>query len=174
MIQRTPHLGSRGVAVFDIDGVLADNKRRMDRLDPTNPDWAEFHHDQHEDPLIADNAALLQLLWDADYSIMVMTNRFEAYREQTTAWLRAKKIPFTRLIMRVPGQRYVGAKADNIQALLDEGLNVVLYVDDDPGHCQEVRDLGIPVIYVHSGYLGFFTQHFPISDLPDDPIGATA
>lgn len=157
--------------VFDIDGVLADNSRRYARLDRSNPDWKQFHAGQHEDPVIEDNVALLRMLWASDHNIMLATNRFEAYRDQTMRWLREHRIPFTRLLMRQPGTRYIGAKSKVIRDLLDEGIEVVMYVDDDPGHCQDVRDAcGIPVLYVHSGYMDHFTVD--LCTLPDDPIGS--
>ena len=158
--------------VFDIDGVLADNSRRLDRIDHTNPDWTDFHLDQHEDPVIEANMKLLRLLWAGGYNIVLMTNRFEAYRTQTEMWLTKHEVPHNRLIMRQHGTRYEGAKAKYVERLRASGADVVLYVDDDPDHCRNVEEVcGVPALYVHSGYKERFNKIHAFGSIPDDPVG---
>lgn len=165
------HSNNVQTVVFDIDGVLADNTARYAKLDRRNPDWTEFHREQHLDPIIPANVRLLKMLWNGGFNIILVTNRFEAYRSQTMDWLRGERIPFVRLVMRQPGEPYAGNKGREVKALIDSGINVVLAVDDDPDHCQDIEDVcEVPTLYVHSGYNDHFV--IPVSALPDDPIGA--
>jgi phosphoglycolate phosphatase-like HAD superfamily hydrolase len=165
------HSNNVATVVFDIDGVLADNSARYARLDRTNPDWTDFHRDQHLDPILLPNVTLLKMLWQGGYNIVLCTNRFEAYRPQTMGWLREHRIPFTRLIMRQPGTRYTGNKGQVISDLIEAGMNVVLAVDDDSDHCKDIEtNCGVPALYVHSGYNNHFAM--AVADLPDDPIGS--
>lgn len=139
--------------VCDVDGVLSDNSARLEALDRSNPDWVAFHDLQHEDPLRAAEAALLSLLYDGGYNVVLLTNRPEMYRAVTEEWLDRHQVRYHMLLMRKPGADYHQAKIDAVRALQAEDWDVSLCIDDDPQHCLNINDqCGVPTLYVHSGY----------------------
>lgn len=139
--------------VCDIDGVLSDNTARIAALDHDNPDWTAFHATQEDDPLRESEAALLRLLRDGGYNIVLLTNRPEAYREPTQRWLNKHAVPHHLLMMRKRGNDYHQAKINSVKELQDQGYEVALVIDDDPQHCDNIKShCGVPVLYVHSGY----------------------
>lgn len=140
--------------VCDIDGVLANGDHRNIHLGrgrfPT--DWNLFHRDQHLDPVIEGNAALLRMLYQGGVRIYLLTNRPSAYRTVTEQWLVRNHIPSDGLFMRDEGEPYATFKPEFVQRLLDNNVDVQLFIDDDPLLCSSVSSMGVPVLYVHSGY----------------------
>lgn len=141
------------VVIFDVDGVLANNDRRIRSLDREHPDWVAFHEDQESDPLRRAEAVLLRLLHASGHRIVLLTNRPESYRVQTETWLTTHELEYHQLIMRKNGDNYHEAKLKSVRTLVNEGWNIVLILDDDPQHCENLEnEFDIPVLYIHSGY----------------------
>lgn len=150
-------IGSNRAAIFDIDGVLADSTRRMDRMRAQQAagepvDWEAFHADQHEDPIKPGWTALLRLM-SPQVIIILLTNRNERYRTQTESWLHDHGIEFDQLLMRqdVAGSR--NSKTIHLEELLkNEAISIEVAIDDDPGHEEIYVTRGIPFVYAYSGY----------------------
>jgi hypothetical protein len=88
-------------AILDLDGCIADDRRRLPLIDPKAPDpWAAYHAGCYEDPLI--NEPLLTLC--CRYSIAFFTGRPSIWRAHTNGWLQnvVKFRPYL-LFMRSPG-----------------------------------------------------------------------
>lgn len=141
------------VAVWDLDGTLADASRRVARLDRDNPDWDDHHHDIHEDPVLRDQRALLQICEDAGLATIILTARPEKYREMTEWWLARHGIFPDAVLMRSPQDSIKTAeyKATAIDALLSRFI-IELVVDDHIEVIEVARQRGIPALYVHSYY----------------------
>jgi uncharacterized HAD superfamily protein len=159
----------RHAVVFDIDGCLADNSRRIARLNPAAPDWDEFHRDQHEDPVLESQAALMRMLHQTGYYIILLTARPEDYRWVTETWLGQHGLPHHALIMRHPEMPNRGFKKEVLTNLMRMYV-IRLVLDDDPDVITDARSLSIPAMYVHSGYYhkeSWGTDLRPSADLRD-------
>jgi hypothetical protein len=137
--------------IFDIDGVLADAAGRQHFLDWG--DWQSFFDAVGDDPTIEEIERLLELL-DASLHVILVTGRPKRVQRQTIAWLERYSIRWDLLIMREYGD-YSGVdrfKRETLHALLEDGFNVRLALDDDPkNHAMYVSE-GVPCVYIHSGY----------------------
>lgn len=140
--------------VCDIDGVLANGDHRNVHLGrgrwPT--DWTLFHRDQHLDPVIPGPANLVRMLYQGGVRVYLLTNRPVGYRTVTEQWLVRNGIPSDGLFMRGENDEYATYKPMFVERLLKNNVDVQLFIDDDPMLCQAVQDMGVPVLYVHSGY----------------------
>jgi FMN phosphatase YigB (HAD superfamily) len=146
-------LPERRICVFDIDGTLCDNSLRIARLNPADPDWDEFHETQVADPPLEAQVALLRLLHEAGYIIVIMTNRSrEHHYGATMTWLRKHNIPMDYLHMRHPEISMSVYKKSMLEDILNNVGPVSLVVDDDPNVIEQARELGIPALYIMSNY----------------------
>ena len=89
----------RPVAVFDIDGVLADVSHRLHYLQSYPQRWDRFFAAADRDPLLAEGAARLRAAL-VDHDVLYLTGRPERSRRLTKAWLRRHGLPTGPLIMR--------------------------------------------------------------------------
>lgn len=139
--------------VFDIDGVLADNSHRLAQLHPETPDWDAFHDAQHLDPPIQEQVTLLNMMLEGGFRVVLLTSRPEHYRQATVDWLATHGIEYHRLLMHP--QWEVDTHARFKQGALSNlrlQFNVRLVIDDSPETIAVARSLGIPALYIHSGY----------------------
>ena len=139
--------------VFDMDGVLSDAAGRQHHLTGKKKDWDAFFDACGEDRLIQDVAPLLELL-DRDLRIVLLTGRPVRVRELTLEWLDCHKLRWDLLVMR-PWGDYSAArsfKEATIPELRAAGLEPVLGFEDDLRNAEMFRALGVPCVYVHSGY----------------------
>ncbi len=124
--------GRPAVAVFDLDGVLADVRHRLHLLATRPKQWDAFFAAAVDDPLLPDGADLLHEL-AATYDIVYLTGRPERTRALTEDWLRRLRLPSGELRMR-PDRDHRPArlfKAEQMRALT-RSRTVVVVVDDDP------------------------------------------
>lgn len=71
--------------ILDLDGCLADDRRRLPLIDHSAPDpWEAYHADCENDPLMNHHYASLGRFYDS----LVFTARPEAVRAQTLRWLK--------------------------------------------------------------------------------------
>lgn len=132
------------LAVFDIDGVVADVRHRLHHLENYPQDWDSFFSEAVDDPPLADGLQLVldQLL--AGHEIAWLTGRPEWIRRLTRAWLVDQSLPVTELFMRPngdfrPARRF---KVDVLNRL--QGRDIVLFVDDDPDVVAAATAAGYP------------------------------
>src|SRR5689334_18895904 len=92
------------LAVFDIDGVVADVRHRLRFLERRPKDWARFFAAADRDPVLQEGATLAQEY--ARHHVLVwLTGRPEHLREVTSAWLSAAGLPAELLFMRPANDR---------------------------------------------------------------------
>lgn len=137
----------RGIAVFDVDGVLADVRHRLHHLERRPKRWDAFFAAMDDDTPLAEGVALAQRYADEGHGIAYLTGRNEAYRDLTVAWLRRHGLPDGRLVMRREDDRRPARvfKPQALSRLAREG-EIVTVVDDDRAVVAVLRDEGWPVV----------------------------
>ena len=119
------------VAIFDIDGVVADVRHRTHYLDRWPPDWGRFFDEAHRDPLLEQGHALVHAA-SKEHDIVWLTGRPEWLRLLTEDWFDEHDLPQAELIMRQMDDfrpaPYV--KVEALRALAPRGI--ASFVDDDP------------------------------------------
>lgn len=139
--------------VFDMDGVLSDAAGRQHYIEYPFPDWEAFFEACGEDALIDEVVRLLDLL-DDDLSIVLLTARPIRVQPQTLAWLEHYGLRWDLLIMRDFGDYMASRvfKHRSTDELLHYGFDCRLAFEDDPRNVAMFHHIGIPCIYIHSGY----------------------
>jgi phosphoglycolate phosphatase-like HAD superfamily hydrolase len=133
------------VAVFDIDGVLADVAHRLPHLQRRPKDWAAFFAAAPADAPLLDGVALARRL-EASCEIVYLTGRPESCRRDTLAWLTRHGLPEGRLLMRQASDRRTASLVKlELLRRLAAGRRVEVVVDDDPAVCQAAARAGYPV-----------------------------
>ncbi|GAA0917661.1 phosphatase domain-containing protein [Virgisporangium aurantiacum] len=133
------------LAVFDVDGVVADVRHRLKYLTRNPKDWAGFFAAAAADPPLETGVGLARE-WAASHDLVWLTGRPEHLRRVTERWLRDQGLPVERLLMRPANDRRPAKyfKADQIRALA-AGTEVAVVVDDDPAVTAELTRRGWPV-----------------------------
>jgi hypothetical protein len=132
------------LAVFDIDGVVADVRHRLHHLRPRKA-WGAFFRDAHADPLLDVGARLVAELAQ-QHEIVWLTGRPEWLRGVTADWLAAHGLPGTELHMRRDGD-YRPARVMKLAVL--RGLSdrdVAAFVDDDAEVVDDALRAGFPAV----------------------------
>jgi phosphoglycolate phosphatase-like HAD superfamily hydrolase len=132
------------LAIFDIDGVVADVRHRLHHLEGRRS-WTGFFREAHLDPLLAEGARLVADL-AREHEIVWVTGRPEWLREVTVDWLADHGLPGTELHLRPaddyrPAPRY---KLDVLRGLRRRGIAAV--IDDDDEVIQAALDAGFPAV----------------------------
>ncbi len=134
------------LAVFDVDGVLADVRHRLHHLARRPKDWDAFFGAAVDDPPLAEGL-LLARQSAQDCEVVYVTGRPERCREDTLAWFARHGLPEGRLAMRRPGDRRPArlAKPQLLQRLA-RGRVVAVVVDDDEQVCDAYERAGYRVL----------------------------
>jgi hypothetical protein len=132
------------IAVFDVDGVVADVRHRLHHLEGRRS-WHGFFAEAAADTLLAEGAALVATL-AAQHEIAWLTGRPEWLREVTARWLAQHGLPAGELYLRPngdyrPAPRY---KLDVLRRLAPRGIAAV--VDDDDEVVQAALAAGFPAV----------------------------
>ncbi|MEY4402325.1 MAG: hypothetical protein RIR91_360 [Verrucomicrobiota bacterium] len=77
--------------------------------------------------------------------VVVLTNRPESDRAKTVADLKAIGLDYQQLIMNKDGSPAPEFKAGAVKAMLDAGLEVDEFIDNDPANRAAVEALGVEV-----------------------------
>ncbi|MEV1009662.1 hypothetical protein [Streptomyces sp. NPDC049881] len=139
----------RPLAVFDLDGTLADVRHRLHHLASRPKDWNAFFRDAAKDTPLHDGVALAHERARTD-EIAYVTGRPERCRADTERWLARHGLPPGRLLMRRADDRRPAriAKPELLRELA-RGRTVSVVVDDDQQVCAAYRDAGFPVRHAH-------------------------
>lgn len=124
------------LAVFDVDGVVADVRHRLHHLHRHR--WHRFFADAGADPLLPEGRLLVTDL-AREHEIVWLTGRPEWLRDVTSEWFGRHGLPGTELHMRPEGDYRPARiyKLEVLRRLMPRGIAAV--VDDDP----EVIDAGM-------------------------------
>lgn len=136
----------RPLAVFDLDGVLADVRHRLHHLESRPKDWDGFFRDAVRDPVHPEGVALLREA-AADCEVVYVTGRPESCRRDTVDWLRQHGLPEGDLRMRRSRDRRPArlAKPELLRELAAT-RTVAVVVDDDLEVCDAYERDGWPVL----------------------------
>ncbi|MTE22222.1 hypothetical protein F0L17_24600 [Streptomyces sp. TRM43335] len=139
-------MAPRPLAVFDLDGTLADVRHRLRFLDTRPRDWDAFFAAAPDDPPLAEGVELA-LAHVGEHEVVYVTGRPERCRRDTVEWLARHGLPHGRLMMRGGRDRRPArvTKPELLRALA-RGRTVALVVDDDPLVCDAYERAGFPVV----------------------------
>lgn len=134
------------LAVFDIDGVLADVRHRLHHVERRPKDWDAFFAAAVDDPPLEQGVALARASAE-DCEVVYVTGRPERCRRDTLAWFRQHGLPEGTLSMRRSGDRRPARQA-KLQLLqrLARDRTVAVVVDDDLQVCRAYEDAGFRVL----------------------------
>ncbi|MHB8961494.1 MAG: phosphatase domain-containing protein [Candidatus Limnocylindrales bacterium] len=137
---------TRPLAVFDVDGVLADVRHRLRFVEGRPKDWDAFFSAAVDDPPLPQGVALAQES-AKDCEVVYVTGRPEGCRRDTLAWFAEHGLPEGRLSMRRPRDFRPArvAKLDLLRTIsADRAVAVV--VDDDLQVCDAYEAAGFRVL----------------------------
>jgi hypothetical protein len=133
------------IAVFDVDGVLADASHRQHHVESRPKDWEAFFAEVGGDTLLEHGRRrLLDLA--ADHEIVLLSGRPEGTRADTLAWLTRQGLGGLRLVLRPDSdhRRAADFKASVIGEIGSPD-EVALVLDDDPSITARLAMLGYRV-----------------------------
>jgi hypothetical protein len=132
----------RPLAVFDVDGVLADVRHRLHHLESRPKNWDGFFRAAVSDPPLAEGVALCKES-AKECEVVYVTGRPEHCRRDTLAWFAQHDLPEGRLSMRRAGDRRPARMAKpQLLRLLAKGRVVAVVVDDDEQVCDAYEEAG--------------------------------
>jgi hypothetical protein len=134
----------RSLAVFDVDGVVADVRHRLHHLERRRS-WNAFFDAADEDGLLAEGARLVADL-ARRHEIVWLTGRPEWLRAVTEDWLAQHGLPDGELYLRPyadyrPAPQY---KLSVLRSLAPRGIAAV--IDDDDEVVQAALRAGFPAV----------------------------
>ena len=141
----------RPLAVFDLDGTLADTRHRLHHLERRPKDWDAFFAAAPDDPPLETGVALARES-AGECDVAYVTGRPEQCRAVTLAWLSAQGLPPGTLVMRSSGDRRPASTAKvALLRRLAAGRVVAVVFDDDERVCDAYEAQGFPVVRARWG-----------------------
>jgi hypothetical protein len=140
-----PQPDIRPLAVFDIDGVLADVRHRLHHLQARPQRWERFFQAADRDPLLAEGAERLRAAL-VDHDVLYLTGRPERTRWLTERWLAHHDLLTGPLLMRRDDDHRPARwmKREVLRGLA-VARDVVSVLDDDPAVVAVLEADGWPV-----------------------------
>ncbi|WP_436735765.1 LNS2 domain-containing protein [Streptomyces sp. BBFR102] len=136
----------RPIAVFDLDGTLADTTHRQHFLERSPRDWRGFFAAAPTDPPLAEGVALAREA-AAGCDLLYLTGRPERCRADTEAWLREHGLPEGPVRMRREHDRRPAVRAKlEVLSALRATRPVRMLVDDDPLVLAQAQRAGFQVV----------------------------
>lgn len=132
------------LAIFDIDGVVADVRHRLHHLERRRA-WRSFFEAADRDTLLAEGAQLVSDL-AGRHEIVWLTGRPEWLRDTTADWLAEHGLPGEELYLRPPGdfRPAPNYKLDVLHGLAPRGIAAV--IDDDDEVVRAALAAGYPAV----------------------------
>ncbi|MEU3187924.1 hypothetical protein ABZ707_27540 [Streptomyces sp. NPDC006923] len=139
----------KALAVFDLDGTLAETGHRQHFLERKPRDWNGFFGAAGEDTPLAEGVRLVLEAAQED-EVVYLTGRPERCRRDTLAWLAAHGLPEGRLWMRRDSDRRP-ARTTKLEVLrrLAGTRRIRMLVDDDELVCDAAERAGFRVVRAH-------------------------
>ncbi|MFF3957795.1 hypothetical protein ACFYY1_31990 [Streptomyces sp. NPDC001890] len=136
----------RPLAVFDLDGTLADSGHRQHYLEGRRRDWDGFFAAAVDDPPLAEGVRLA-LDSAGSCEVRYLTGRPERCRRDTVAWLAEQGLPEGRVYMRRDDDRRPARRTKlEILKRLGREREIRMLVDDDELVCDEAEQAGFTVV----------------------------
>ncbi|MEW2550785.1 phosphatase domain-containing protein [Streptomyces zhihengii] len=137
---------SRPLAVFDLDGTLADAGHRQHLLRRAPRDWDAFFAAAPDDPPLDEGVRLCREA-AGECEIVYLTGRPERCRRDTVDWLAARELPEGRIFMRRDDDRRPARRTKlEILRRLGAGREIRMLVDDDELVCLDAERAGFRVV----------------------------
>ena len=138
---------SRPLAVFDVDGVLADVRHRVHHLEAGRNDWRAFFAAAKDDPALETGLALAHEL-ATEHDLAYLTGRPDGLRRVTRRWLTRHGLPPGPLVMRPAGD-YRPARVMKLAALrrLAADQDIEIVIDDDQEVVRALEEAGFAVLH---------------------------
>jgi hypothetical protein len=135
--------GERAIAVFDIDGVVADVRHRLHHLTSSPKDWTGFFAAAAADPPL-ETGLLLVADMARNYDIVWLTGRPSRLHAITSTWLDRYGLGSNELHMRAnrdyrPARVYKLGELHKLAA-----RSIVAFVDDDDEVVTSAAAAGYP------------------------------
>ncbi|MBW5262605.1 phosphatase domain-containing protein [Streptomyces poriferorum] len=136
----------RPLAVFDLDGTLADTAHRQHFLEGSRRDWAGFFAAAPADSPLPEGVRLA-VSSAGECEVVYLTGRPERCRKDTVAWLARHGLPEGPLHMRRNDDRRP-ARRTKLETLRRLGRDraVRMLVDDDELVCDAAELAGVTVV----------------------------
>lgn len=133
-----------GLAILDIDGVLADVRHRLRFVESRPKDWDAFFAAAPGDTPLAEGLTRANDLADGG-DVVYLTGRPERCRKDTERWLSEHGFPSGRLIMRPDHDRRPARlfKVDEVRRLA-RSTSVDIVIDDDALVVDALSAAGFP------------------------------
>ncbi|WP_351227264.1 HAD family acid phosphatase [Streptomyces sp. NPDC002133] len=140
------HQSSRPLAVFDLDGTVAETGHRQHYLERKPRDWDGFFAAAPDDAPLADGVRLVAEAAD-ECEVMYLTGRPERCRVATVKWLEQHGLPTGRIWMRRNDDRRP-ARTTKLEILrrLSRTREIRMLVDDDELVCDAAERAGFRVV----------------------------
>ncbi|MEU6043957.1 phosphatase domain-containing protein [Streptomyces griseus] len=137
---------ARPLAVFDLDGTLADTAHRQHFLEGATRDWAGFFAAAPADPPLPEGVRMV-LASAEECEIVYLTGRPERCRRDTVRWLSRQGLPEGTLFMRRNDDRRPARRTKlDILRRLGRTRQVRMLVDDDALVCDAAEVAGFTVV----------------------------
>ena len=126
--------------LFDIDGVLADNKDYKNWFDHNGMfNQTKFGKDIPSIPVLDWGRSLAHAL-NKNYNIVLVTARAGMFREKTISWLNNRNIPYDRL--HTNDENVDFDKVSQYKLDIAEQYNVMMTIEDSPSMVNAYRENG--------------------------------
>ena len=154
------------IAVFDIDGVVADVRHRLHHLERRPKDWHGFFAAAADDPGL-DEGINRVLATVGRHDVLWLTGRPSSLREVTRRWLADHGLPVTELIMR-PARDFRPAPVLKLAELTKlRPRQIEVFVDDDVRVVAAAAEAGFPAV------LADWMESSPVLSQAQDQAGRT-
>jgi phosphoglycolate phosphatase-like HAD superfamily hydrolase len=138
----------RPLAVFDIDGVVADVRHRLRYVERRPKDWDAFFDAAVDDPPHPEGVDLVREHVASGHDVVFLTGRPERCRRDTERWLGEQGIGGFPLHMRPARDRRPAAVVKvQLLARLAADREVAVVVDDDELVVEALRRAGWNVVH---------------------------
>jgi hypothetical protein len=142
----TQQQNGRPLALFDLDGTLADTGHRQHFLEQKPRDWAGFFGAAPDDTPLDDGVRMVAEAAD-ECEVAYLTGRPERCRAATVEWLERHGLPTGRIFMRSNHDRRP-ARTTKLEILrrLARNREIRMLVDDDELVCDAAERAGFRVV----------------------------
>ena len=146
-------MGPGRAVIFDIDGVLADAAHRQYLVTGARRNWDLFFEMCGKDDLIEPVATVGRLL-DPSLRVILLTARPSWVARDTVEWAERNDVRWDLLIMREHGDYSMARdfKHFSVDEIRLYGFEPELAFEDDARNVDMFERVGIPCVYIHSGY----------------------
>lgn len=142
------------VALFDIDGTIADTAHRLHYVQGEKKDWKGFFSEMHLDPVRPEVAKMAIDYYNQGKTVIFFSARPDTYKDVTLQWLKDKGLAFAyTLVMRQGNDKRpdTETKLDMFNRHFPDKSVIHVVVDDRPSIVRLWRDMGLNVIDVGKG-----------------------